>query len=82
VGGIDFLVASLDRDGSVQQRGGELVDLLDHMRLRDPGVLVHLPSALCDAIEGFTKFGTPFERKTSNRSPKDMKLPPLPPIKK
>ena len=33
-------------------------------------------------VEGFTKFGTPFERKPSNRSPKDMNLPPLPPIKK
>ncbi|MDG1150095.1 MAG: DUF3472 domain-containing protein [Akkermansiaceae bacterium] len=33
-------------------------------------------------VEGFTKFGTPFERKPSKRSPKDMNLPPLPPIKK
>ena len=66
----------------MQQRGGEVVDWVGHKRLRDLGVLVHLPGALCDAIEGFTKFGTPFERKTSKRSPKDMKLPPLPPIKK
>ena len=29
-------------------------------------------------IDGFTKFGTPFDRKTSNLSPADMKLPPLP----
>ena len=33
-------------------------------------------------VEGFTKFGTLFERKPSKRSPKDMNLPPLPPIKK
>jgi len=33
-------------------------------------------------VEGFTKFGTLFERKPSNRSPEDMDLPPLPPIKK
>lgn len=33
-------------------------------------------------VKGYTKFGTPFERKPSGRSPEDMKLPPLPPIKK
>ena len=33
-------------------------------------------------VEGFTKFGVPFQRKPSGRSPAAMKLPPLPPIKK
>lgn len=33
-------------------------------------------------IDGFTKFGTPFQRKPSRRSPADMKLPQLPPIVK
>lgn len=29
-------------------------------------------------VEGFTKFGEPFERPASGRSPAEMKLPPLP----
>jgi len=33
-------------------------------------------------VEGYTKFGTPFERQPGGRSPKAMKLPPLPPVKK
>ncbi|MDC0300950.1 DUF3472 domain-containing protein, partial [Akkermansiaceae bacterium] len=33
-------------------------------------------------IEGFTKFGTPFERPQSQRSPESMNLPALPEVKK
>ncbi|MEN8679669.1 MAG: DUF3472 domain-containing protein [Akkermansiaceae bacterium] len=33
-------------------------------------------------VEGYTRFGTPFERKPGGPSPEAMKLPPLPPIKK
>ncbi|MEN8774107.1 MAG: DUF3472 domain-containing protein [Akkermansiaceae bacterium] len=33
-------------------------------------------------VEGYNKFGTPFERQPSGCSPKAMKLPPLPPVKK
>ncbi|MCA9084317.1 MAG: DUF3472 domain-containing protein, partial [Planctomycetaceae bacterium] len=29
-------------------------------------------------VDGFTEFGTPFERRPSNRSPQTMDLPPLP----
>ena len=32
-------------------------------------------------IEGFTKYGTPFSREPSGKSPADMKLPPLPAAK-
>ena len=31
-------------------------------------------------VDGFTKFGTPFQRKPSGRSPAGMKLPKLPPL--
>jgi hypothetical protein len=31
-------------------------------------------------VDGFTKFGTPFQRKPSGRSPATMKLPKLPPL--
>jgi hypothetical protein len=29
-------------------------------------------------IDGYTKFGVPFDRPPTNRSPASMKLPPLP----